>query len=76
VNLSWNPSTSQVVGYNVYRSNQSGGPYGRINAALDPNTAYTDGSVLGGQTYYYATTAVNSQGQESTYSNLSQAVIP
>jgi hypothetical protein len=76
VNLSWDPSTSQVVGYNVYRSNQSGGPYTMINSVLDQNTAYTDSTVVDGQTYYYATTAVNSQGQESSYSNLSQAVIP
>ena len=76
VNLSWNPSTSQVVGYNVYRSTQSGGPYTMINPVLDPNTAYTDSTVVDGQTYYYATTAVNSQGEESGYSNLSEAVIP
>jgi hypothetical protein len=76
VGLSWQPSDSQVVGYNVYRSGQSGGPYTRINSAVDPDTAYTDMSVTGGQTYYYATTAVNSQGQESGYSNLAQATIP
>jgi len=76
VNLRWNPSTSQVVGYNVYRSTQSGGPYAMINSVLDQNTAYTDSTVADGQTYYYATTAVNSDGQESGYSNLSQAVIP
>lgn len=76
VNLSWDPSSSQVVGYNVYRAGQSGGPYTKINSGLDANTAYTDGSVVGGQTYYYATTAVNSNGQESSYSNLAPAVIP
>jgi Abnormal spindle-like microcephaly-assoc'd, ASPM-SPD-2-Hydin len=75
VNLTWDPS-SQAVGYNVYRSSQSGGPYSRLNSGLDPNTAYTDGSVVGGQTYYYATTAVNAQGQESSYSNLAQVAIP
>jgi hypothetical protein len=76
VNLSWNPSDSQVVGYNVYRSNQSGGPYNKINSALDPNTAYDDTTVVAGQTYYYATTAVNSGGEESSYSNLAEVVIP
>jgi hypothetical protein len=76
VNLSWQPSTSQVVGYNVYRSAQSGGPYAKINSGLDPSTAYTDSSVVAGQTYYYATTAVDSEGQESNYSNLVQAAIP
>ena len=60
----------------MYRAGQSGGPYTKINSGLDANTAYTDGSVVGGQTYYYATTAVNSNGQESSYSNLAPAVIP
>jgi hypothetical protein len=76
VNLSWDPSTSQVVGYNVYRGAQSGGPFTMINPQLDPNTAYTDSTVVDGQTYYYVTTAVNSAGQESSYSNLTEAVIP
>jgi len=76
VNLSWDPSTSQVVGYNVYRGAQSGGPFTMINTQLDPNTAYTDSTVADGQTYYYVTTAVNSGGQESSYSNLTEAVIP
>ena len=75
MNLAWNP-VQQVIGYNVYRSYQSGGPYTRINSNLDPNTAYVDNSVVGGETYYYATTSVNSEGQESSYSNLAQAVIP
>lgn len=76
VNLSWESSPSQVVGYNVYRSSQSNGPYSKLNSGLDPSTAYTDNAVAAGQTYYYATTAVNSSGQESSYSNLVQAVIP
>ena len=76
VHLSWDPSQSQVVGYNVYRSNQSGGPYSRLNTGLDPDTSYVDSSVTSGQTYYYATTAVDSQGEESAYSNITQAIIP
>ena len=36
--------------------------------AVDSNTAYTDGTVVSGQTYYYAATSVNSSGQESTLS--------
>src|SRR5580698_6997371 len=36
VGLSWTASTSQnVVGYNIYRGNQSGGPYAKINSSLD-----------------------------------------
>jgi hypothetical protein len=77
VNLSWNASGSQgVIGYNVYRSEISGGPYYRINSSLDPNTVYADMYVLDGDTYYYVATAVNSSGQESVYSNETQAVVP
>jgi hypothetical protein len=76
VALSWNASTSTVAGYNVYRGAVSGGPYTKINAALDALTSYTDTNVLGGQTYYYVVTAVDGSGSESTYSNQVQAVIP
>jgi len=76
VSLSWNPSTSAVLGYNVYRSTSSGGPYSKIDAALDTSTTYTDSTVQSGQTYYYVTTAVDGSGLESTYSNQAQAVIP
>jgi hypothetical protein len=77
VDLSWIASTSQnVIGYNVYRGTTSGGPYTKINSALDPNTAYTDSSVANATTYYYVSTAVNSSNEESGYSNEAQATIP
>ncbi|HSY64702.1 MAG TPA: choice-of-anchor tandem repeat GloVer-containing protein [Terriglobales bacterium] len=77
VNLSWDASTSQqVIGYNVYRGANPGGPYTQINSILDPNTSYTDGTVQSGQTYYYVTTAVNSDNTQSEYSNQAEAVIP
>jgi hypothetical protein len=67
VNLYWNASTN-VAGYNVYRSTSSNGTYSKINSTLDPGTAYTDSSVASGATYYYEATAVNSSGQESARS--------
>jgi len=76
VGLSWSPSASVVVGYNVYRSNTPGGPYMKINSAIDPTTAYTDNTVQGGQTYYYVATAVDGSGTESEYSNECATVIP
>lgn len=76
VSLWWNPSTD-VVGYNVYRSANSNGTYSKINSALDGNTAYTDNSVVSGNTYYYAATSVNSSGQESSLSKPPvEAVVP
>lgn len=76
VDLSWNASTSNdVVGYNIYRSQTSGGPYSRINTDLDPSTQYTDDSVLAGMTYFYVATAVDSNNQESDYSNEAEADI-
>jgi hypothetical protein len=76
VSLNWNPSTSQVMGYNVYRGSTSGGPYAKLNSSPDANTAYTDTTVAASQTYYYVTTAVNSSGVESGYSNQVQVAVP
>lgn len=77
VQLSWDASNSQnVIGYNVFRGANPGGPYSQINSTLDPNTSYSDSTVQGGQTYYYVTTAVNSDNTQSEYSNQTEAVIP
>jgi centrosomal CEP192-like protein/ASPM-SPD-2-Hydin domain-containing protein len=74
--LTWTDGGSGITGYNVYRGSASGGPYTKINSALDPSPAYSDNSVLAGQTYYFVTTAVDGNGVESAYSNEAQAVIP
>jgi hypothetical protein len=76
VDLSWTASTSQVSGYNIYRGTASGGPYSKLNSSVDANTSYLDGTVSASQTYYYVTTAVNSGGQESAYSNQVPVTIP
>jgi hypothetical protein len=76
VTLSWNPSTSQVSGYNVYRSTSPTGALIKINSKVDPETMYTDATIVSGSTYYYATTAVNASGQESAYSNRVEVVVP
>jgi hypothetical protein len=77
VALGWNTSTSvAVVGYNIYRGAASGGPFTRVNSALDAAPFDTDSTVQGGQTYYYVVTAVDSAGSESSYSSQVQAAIP
>jgi len=76
VSLSWSPSTSTVSGYNVYRSTTSGSGYVKLNSSLSVSTAYIDNAVTSGSTYFYVTTAVDSSGMESSFSNQVQAVIP
>ena len=77
VSLSWSPSSSaNVIGYNIYRSGVSGGPYAKINSSLDSATTDTDLAVVSGQTYYYVVTAVNSSNVESGYSGQVAAVVP
>ena len=78
VSLSWTASTSSVIGYNVYSSRVSGGPYVKLNPTPMAATAYTDSTVQSGQTYYYVTTAVGStsSGSESGFSSQASAVIP
>jgi hypothetical protein len=76
VTLSWDGSGSPVNGYNVFRGTASGGPYSQINSSLVPTTYFDDTTVSAGMTYYYVTTAVNSAGQQSIYSNQVTAIIP
>lgn len=76
VQLSWDASTSPVVGYNIYRSSQSGGPYSKLSASPNPTTSYSDNTVQSGTTYYYVATSVNGRSQESQYSNETIAAVP
>jgi hypothetical protein len=76
VDLTWQDADPSVVGYDVYRSKTHGGPYQKINTALDASTTYTDYTVVAGTTYYYVTTAVDGVGKQSGYSNETKAVIP
>jgi hypothetical protein len=76
VHLAWNPSSSQIAGYKVYRGNVSGGPYTTISPSTVDSLAYDDSTVASGSAYYYVVTAVSHSGDESQYSNESAAVIP
>src|SRR3989442_378540 len=65
--LSWNPSLSAVVSFNIYRGTQSGGSYQKLNSSPVSTTTYTDNSVLAGQTYFYLGTAVDSRKVGGVY---------
>ena len=74
--LNWVASTSAVAGYNIYRSNVSGGTYTKLNSQLITSPQYTDSTVLAAQTYYYVVTSETSGGVESVFSNEATAIIP
>ena len=76
VDLSWDPSTSQVMGYNLYRGTRSGGPYSKINTSILDGTSFTDGTVESGATYFYVAKSVDGNSRESSPSNEAEVVIP
>jgi fibronectin type 3 domain-containing protein len=76
VDLSWKASTSSdVAGYNVYRS-ADGSTWKKINANLIASTLYNDPTVANGSTYYYAATAVDIYGHESSSTRPVKVNIP
>lgn len=76
VALAWNASPSTVVGYNIYRGGQTGGPYTRLNASVQPGLTFSDTAVQAGVTYFYVVTAVDGNSVESLFSNESAALVP
>jgi hypothetical protein len=82
VNLNWTATTTTgVTNYNVYRANFTSGacsafpigsPYGSTASTV---MTFTDPTVTNGNTYCYATTAVDPSG-ESGVSNVVQMTIP
>ena len=82
VNLSWKPSTSAGVTYNVYRSMKKGeclktksNYCQKISPSLVTSTNYTDSTVQTGHRYFYVVKSVRSGGPESGPSNETEVVI-
>lgn len=77
VTLFWTASTSDVVGYDVYRGTQHSGPYPvKLNSSPETGTTLTDSTVQSGVTYFYVVTAEDSNHVQSGYSNEVTATIP
>jgi hypothetical protein len=76
VSLMWSPSAFTIAGYNVYRATVSGGPYTKLSSVSAAAVSFTDGTVLGGQTYYYVVKAFDSSNVESVPSNQVSAIVP
>ena len=75
VALSWSPSASNVIGYFVYRSSISGGPYTRLNSSVDPLSSFTDTNLASGS-YFYVVTSVSPDNVESGFSNEVAVIVP
>jgi hypothetical protein len=77
VTLDWHAGSKADVGYHVYRSDVSGGPFARINRGTILALSYVDKDVLAGAHYFYVVTAVGEGGgSESPNSNEVMVVIP
>jgi centrosomal CEP192-like protein/HYDIN/CFA65/VesB family protein len=77
IQLNWNaPSSSAVVGYNIYRVVSGSTGYQKVNSAAVSTTTYTDPNVLCGSSYVYYVTSVDSSGLESSPSNTTTVAIP
>lgn len=74
--LTWKASTSVVAGYYVYRAENPGGPYKKLNSSPIRETTYRDSPLQAGRTYLYQVTAVDAKGQESAFSNQVRAIVP
>jgi len=74
--LTWKASTSVVAVYYVYRSENPGGPYKKLNSSPVRETEYKDSAVQAGHTYFYQVTAVDAKGRESAFSNQVRAIVP
>ncbi len=73
--LSWNPSSDQTVtGYYLYFGTAPRGYSNRLNVGR--STSYTATNLTNGARYYFAVTAYNASGQESSFSNEASALIP
>ena len=73
--LTWTASVDAVDGYNIYRSDVSGGPYTSVNTRLCESLVFSDHTVQAGHTYFYVVKAQRS-GTESVNSNEVSVTIP
>ncbi len=75
VALNWQPSTSPVIGYFVFRG-PSASNLSQVNVTAVSTTSYTDGNVVNGQTYVYAVKSIDAGNALSGFSNQVTVKIP
>lgn len=75
IELTWHRSlSSDVRGYNIYRSTSSGGPFTLVNTVpTDRTSYYTDAGLTPLTSFFFKVTAVDSSANESDFSSLASA---
>lgn len=77
VSLDWNNNSEEdLYGYHVYRSTTSGTAYTKITSFPVLDSDYIDTTAIGGNTYFYVVTAVDSSSNESEVSNEAPVSVP
>jgi hypothetical protein len=72
--LNWSAASDSVVGYNIYRSSNSQGPFTRLNSSLVSGTSYTNPGAASGN-YTYMVRAIKKESTTSgTYFNASEGI--
>lgn len=76
VTVTWDASTSPVVGYRVYRAASATAQPVILAVTAPDTTHYTDTSVEAGKTYFYSVTSFDGADRESVFSEKVSATIP
>jgi hypothetical protein len=77
VQLDWGDvGDADLDGYDVFRATSASGPFTRVNPSRLSASAYTDNSVSGGTTYFYAVTASDEANNRSPLSAQASAAPP
>jgi hypothetical protein len=76
VDLTWSETSTDVFGFNVYRSTLPGGPYALLTAAPVTPSQYLDTQVTAGLSYYYVVTAISTSEIESDFSPETSTQVP
>lgn len=70
IRLAWDPTPDYfLTGYHVYRADVFDGPYERLTADPVSGPEFLDETADLGHQYFYAITAVDSEGKESAFSS-------
>ncbi len=64
ITLSWNTSDPNINHYNVYKANNSGGNFSKINSSNVADVYFTDSNVSEGERYFYKIASVDGSGNE------------